>query len=31
MEGLTNNESDGILVIGATNLPWEIDAAARAR
>jgi vacuolar protein-sorting-associated protein 4 len=30
MQGVGSN-NDGILVLGATNLPWEIDQAVRRR
>jgi vacuolar protein-sorting-associated protein 4 len=31
MDGVTTDKSDRIVVIGATNLPWEIDPAFRSR
>ena len=30
MQGVGNN-NDGVLVLGATNVPWEIDSAIRRR
>lgn len=30
MQGVNNN-TDGILVLGATNIPWVLDAAIRRR
>ncbi|MFB0560718.1 MAG: AAA family ATPase [Candidatus Lokiarchaeia archaeon] len=31
MEGVTSNRSDQIIVLGATNVPWELDPALRRR
>ncbi len=31
MEGVTSNRSDQIIILGATNVPWELDPALRRR
>jgi vacuolar protein-sorting-associated protein 4 len=31
MQGVNSNDSDGLLVLGATNIPWCLDSAIRRR
>ena len=31
MEGVNSKDSDGLLVLGATNIPWCLDSAIRRR